>query len=76
MQVRLAARRSGLRGVLSNACSIAVPLSFGLAVSSAGISALLVGGAFLFGAGIWPAHQGAIAARVAKSGARSHERAG
>jgi MFS family permease len=67
----------GLRGVLGNACSIAVPLSFGAAVSTAGISTLLVGGAFLFGTGIWPAHQGAIAARDArKDGSRTQERAG
>jgi MFS family permease len=51
----------GLRSVLSNSCSVAVPLAFGVAVVPFGISALLVGGGVLFASGIAPAHQGAVA---------------
>ena len=48
----------GLRSVLSNSCSVAVPLAFGAAVVPFGISALLVSGGVLFASGIPSAHQG------------------
>ena len=51
----------GLRAVLSNGCSVVVPLAFGAAVGSAGISALLMAGGVLVGTGVWPAHRGAQA---------------
>ena len=51
----------GLRSVLSNSCSVAVPLAFGAAVVPFGISALLVSGGVLFASGIPFAHQGARA---------------
>jgi len=51
----------GLRSVLSNSVSVAVPLVFGAAVVPLGISALLVGGGVVFASGIPPAHRGARA---------------
>ena len=48
----------GLRSVLSNSCSVAVPLAFGAAVVPFGISALLVSGGVLFASGIPSAHRG------------------
>ena len=48
----------GLRSVLSNSCSVAVPLAFGAAVVPLGISALLVGGGAVFATGLFPAHRG------------------
>ena len=53
----------GLRSMLSNGCSVIVPLAFGAALSTASISTLLVGGALLFGTGIYPAHHGAKESR-------------
>lgn len=47
----------GLRSVLSNTCSVAVPLAFGAALSSISISTLVYGGAVLFGTGVYPAHR-------------------
>jgi len=49
----------GLRSMLSNGCSVVVPLAFGAAMSTVSISALLFGGAVLFGTGVYPAHHGA-----------------
>jgi MFS family permease len=60
----------GLRSVLSNICSAVVPLVFGAALASVSISTLLLGGAVVFGAGIYPAHRGAgesLRAREAES---------
>jgi sugar phosphate permease len=51
----------GLRSVLSNTCSVVVPLAFGAAVVPFGISALLVGGGVVFASGIPPAHRGVVA---------------
>ena len=51
----------GLRSVIGNGCSVAVPLAFGAAVVPLGISALLVSGGVLFASGIPPAHRGAVA---------------
>ncbi|MEO8132923.1 MAG: MFS transporter [Betaproteobacteria bacterium] len=53
----------GLRSVLSNGCSVVVPLAFGAALSTVSISSLLFGGAVLFGTGVYPAHHGAKASR-------------
>ena len=53
----------GLRSVVSNACSVAVPLAFGAALSTVSISTVLFGGAVLFGTGVYPAHCGAKASR-------------
>ena len=53
----------GLRAVLSNCCSVVVPLAFGAALSTVSISTLLYGGALLFGSGLYPAHHGARASR-------------
>ena len=55
----------GLRSVLSNSCSVAVPLAFGAAVVPFGISALLVGGGVLFASAIPSAHRGAQARSIA-----------
>jgi predicted MFS family arabinose efflux permease len=49
----------GLRSVLSNGCSVLIPLAFGAALATVSISSILLSGAVLFGAGIYPAHQGA-----------------
>jgi MFS family permease len=51
----------GLRSVLSNGCSVLIPLAFGAALATVSISSVLLGSAVLFGAGIYPAHQGASA---------------
>ena len=51
----------GLRSVLSNSCSVVVPLAFGAAVVPFGISALLVSGGVVFASGIPPAHRGVVA---------------
>jgi MFS family permease len=56
----------GLRSVLSNSCSVVVPLAFGAAVVPLGISALLVVGGVLLATGIAPAHQGARALQLAR----------
>ena len=56
----------GLRSVLSNSCSVAVPLAFGAAVVPFGISALLVSGGVLFASGIPSAHRG-VQARASAS---------
>ncbi|MBK9604915.1 MAG: MFS transporter [Betaproteobacteria bacterium] len=53
----------GLRSMLSNGCSVVVPLAFGAALSTVSISTLLFGGAVLFGTGVYPAHHGAKARR-------------
>ncbi|MBP8307628.1 MAG: MFS transporter [Burkholderiaceae bacterium] len=58
----------GLRAVLSNGCSVVVPLAFGAAVGSLGISTLLMAGGVLVGTGVWPAHRGAQARRRAAEG--------
>ena len=57
----------GLRSMLSNACSVIVPLAFGAALSTVSISALLVGGAVFFGTGIYPSHRGVVEAQGAKT---------
>ena len=56
----------GLRSVLSNGCSVVVPLAFGAALSTVSISTLLYAGAMVFGTGVWPAHRGAAANRRAR----------
>jgi MFS-type transporter involved in bile tolerance (Atg22 family) len=48
----------GLRSMLSNAGSVLVPLGFGAVLSTVSISTVLVGGAVLFGTGIYPSHRG------------------
>jgi MFS family permease len=48
----------GLRSVLSNGCSVLVPLCFGAALSVVSITPLLLGGALLFSSGLYPAHLG------------------
>ena len=53
----------GLRSMLSNGCSVVVPLAFGAALSTVSIGTLLFGGAVLFGTGVYPAHRGAKASR-------------
>ncbi|MEO7760999.1 MAG: MFS transporter [Casimicrobiaceae bacterium] len=53
----------GLRSVLSNGCSVIVPLAFGAALSTVSISTLLLGGAVVFGTGVYPSHQGARLSR-------------
>lgn len=55
----------GLRSVLSNSCSVAVPLAFGAAVVPFGISALLVSGGVIFASAIPSAHQGVQARATA-----------
>lgn len=55
----------GFRSVLSNSCSVAVPLAFGAAVVPFGISALLVSGGVLFASGIPSAHRGVQARAIA-----------
>jgi MFS family permease len=52
----------GLRAVCGSACSVAVPLLFGAVVGGVGLPVLLLGGAVLFGTGVYPAHQGVRAA--------------
>jgi MFS family permease len=47
----------GLRSVVGNSCSVAVPLAFGAAVASFGISALLVSGGLLFSTAVPVAHR-------------------
>jgi MFS-type transporter involved in bile tolerance (Atg22 family) len=54
----------GLRAVLSNGCSVVVPLAFGAAVGTLGISVLLMAGGVLVGSAVWPAHRGAQARRA------------
>ena len=54
----------GFRSVLSNSVSVMVPLAFGAAVVSMGISALLIVGAAVFATGLPPTHRGAIARRT------------
>lgn len=51
----------GLRAVLSNGCSVLVPLGFGAALLPLGIGSVLTIGATLFASGIWPTHRGALA---------------
>jgi MFS family permease len=58
----------GLRSVLSNGCSVMVPLCFGAALSVATITPLLLIGALVFSTGLYPAHLAASAR--SKSGAR------
>ncbi|HPU53623.1 MAG TPA: MFS transporter [Burkholderiaceae bacterium] len=60
----------GLRSVLSNGCSVAVPLAFGAAVGGLGISALLMAGGLMVGTAIWPAHRGAQARHEDAQGER------
>jgi MFS family permease len=47
----------GLRSVVGNSCSVAVPLAFGAAVAPFGISALLVSGGLLFSTAVPVAHR-------------------
>ena len=53
----------GLRSVLSNTCSVVIPLAFGVAVATVSISTLLVAGAGLFATGVPAAHRGVQAGR-------------
>ena len=48
----------GLRSVLSNGCSVLIPLAFGAALATISISTILLASAVLFGTGIYPTHQG------------------
>ncbi len=47
----------GLRSVVGNTCSVAVPLAFGAAVAPFGISALLFGGGLIFSTAVPVAHR-------------------
>jgi predicted MFS family arabinose efflux permease len=47
----------GLRSVLSNSVSIAVPLAFGAAIIPFGLTPILLSGALMFSFGLWPAHK-------------------
>ncbi len=58
----------GLRSVLSNGCSVLIPLCFGAALSVVSIAPLLLCGALVFSSGLYPAHLGVIA----RSGRRLH----
>jgi MFS family permease len=49
----------GLRSVIGNSCSVAVPLAFGAAVAPFGIAPLLVGGGVFFASAVPVAHAGA-----------------
>jgi MFS family permease len=49
----------GLRSVIGNSCSVAVPLAFGAAVAPLGIAPLLVGGGVFFASAVPVAHVGA-----------------
>lgn len=53
----------GLRSVLSNACSVVIPLAFGAALSTVSISTLLMCGGAVFATGVYPAHRGVVASR-------------
>lgn len=53
----------GLRSVLSNGCSVVVPLTFSAVVAPVGVAGLLVGGGVLLGGALWPAHRGARSRR-------------
>jgi MFS family permease len=48
----------GLRSVIGNSCSVAVPLAFGAALAPLGMSALLVCGGILFATAVPVAHRG------------------
>ncbi len=48
----------GLRSVLSNGCSVLVPLCFGAALSVVSMTPLLLCGALVFSSGLYPAHLG------------------
>lgn len=54
----------GLRALISNVCSVIVPLAFGASLSAVGLPIVLLGAAALFGLGIHPTHQGAITAKA------------
>ncbi len=53
----------GLRSVIGNSCSVAVPLAFGAAVAPFGIAPILVGGGVFFASAVPVAHAGAGARR-------------
>lgn len=48
----------GLRSVLSNSCSVIVPLAFGAALSVVAITPVLLCGALVFASGLYPAQLG------------------
>lgn len=48
----------GLRALISNVCSVVVPLAFGASLSVVSLPVVLLGAAALFGLGIHPTHQG------------------
>jgi MFS family permease len=50
----------GLRSVLSNGCSVLVPLSFGAALAAVSITPVLIFGALVFSTGLFPAHRGVL----------------
>jgi MFS family permease len=54
----------GLRSVIGNSCSVAVPLAFGAAVAPWGIGSLLIAGGVFFSSAIPVAHRGARDRRV------------
>jgi MFS family permease len=53
----------GLRSLIGNSCSVAVPLAFGAALLPLGMHALLVGGGALFATAVPVAHRGVVARR-------------
>ncbi len=54
----------GLRSVIGNACSVAVPLAFGAAVAPIGIAPLLICGGVFFFSAVPVAHQSVLAQQV------------
>ena len=55
----------GLRSVLSNSVSVAVPLLFGAALATVSVPVLLVVGGFVVASGVKPAHNGVQARQAA-----------
>ena len=51
----------GLRSVLSNSCSVAVPLLFGAALATISVPVLVVVGGLVVALGLKPAHSGVLA---------------
>ena len=51
----------GLRSVLSNSCSVVVPLAFGAALAAVSIPVLMVMGGMVIASGLKPAHSGVLA---------------
>ena len=51
----------GLRSVLSNSCSVVVPLMFGAALATVSVPVLMVVGGVIIASGLKPAHSGVLA---------------